>query len=369
MSLPLNFLPSGRQYTVFHNRDITKEEIEAIIKDAQPREKGYYALMAQSGLRPNEISNLKIGDLENFLEEKTPIPCLITTRQEATKGKYKPYFTFAGQETITFIKEYFKREHRRELTPEDYLFTKDDGKTKTDSDLISHIFRRTVVKLNNQKVLNFANKKSEKTNRNELRLYNLRKYFRNHAGQAGTDFVNFWMGHSLGIDEHYFSQTDIASHRKQYQEKAMPNLRIDTKTPDQNEITITELQNKLLIREKEFNEFKSSSNQKFANQQDYISKLSSLVYSLVDQKDKEPELQEQENYDEYQRRTKQTPEQRKTEDKDLEKGLKLFEKSRENNGENTKVEHFDYESAFNALLKRVAQLEAMNSEDKQKGKG
>ena len=124
MNLPLNFLPSGRRYVVFHNRDIKKEEIEAIIKDAQPREKAYYALMTQSGLRPNEISNLKIGDLEGLLEENTPIPCMITIRQEATKGKYKPYFTFAGQETITSIKEYFKREKRSDLTPEDYLFTK-----------------------------------------------------------------------------------------------------------------------------------------------------------------------------------------------------------------------------------------------------
>ena len=264
MNLPLNFLPSGRRYVVFHNRDIKKEEIEEIIKDAQPREKAYYALMTQSGLRPNEISNLKIGDLEGLLEENTPIPCMVTIRQEATKGKYKPYFTFAGQETITSIKEYFKREKRTDLTPEDYLFTKvtkdketkETKITKTDSDLISHIFRRTVTKLNNEKVLNFNNKKSEKANRNELRLYNLRKYFRNHAGQAGTDYVNFWMGHSLGIDEHYFSQTAVADHRKQYQEKAMPNLRIDTKTPDQNEITITELQNKIMEQEKENKELK-----------------------------------------------------------------------------------------------------------------
>ena len=227
---------------MFHNRDITKEEIEAIIKDAQPREKAYYALMTQSGLRPNEVSNLKIGDLENLLGEITPIPCLVKIRQDVTKRKYKPYFTFIGQETITFIKEYFKRENRTSLTPEDYLFTKDDGKTKTNSDLISHIFRRTVEKLKKQKVLNFNNKEGEKANRNELRLYNLRKYFRNHAGKAGTDYVNFWIGHSLGIDEHYFSQINIPDLRKQYQEIAMKNLRIDTKTPDQNEDTISKLE-------------------------------------------------------------------------------------------------------------------------------
>jgi len=289
MNLPLNFLPSGRRYVVFHNRDIKKEEIEAIIKDAQPREKAYYTLMTQSGLRPNEISNLKIGDLEGLLEENTPIPCMVTIRQEATKGKYKPYFTFAGQETIVSIKEYFQREKRTDLTTEDYLFTKvtkdkETKKTKitkTDSDLISHIFRRTVTKLNNEKVLNFNNKKSEKANRNELRLYNLRKYFRNHAGQAGTDYVNFWMGHSLGIDEHYFSQTAVADHRKQYQEKAMPNLRIDTKTPDQNEQTITDLEKKIAERDNQINEI----NQKFTKFEpllDFVSDHPDLSQLLKD---------------------------------------------------------------------------------------
>jgi integrase len=241
-SLPLNFIPSGRQYTVFHNRDITKEEIEEIIKISKPREKAYYALMVQSGLRPNEISNLKIGDFENLLSENPPIPCKITIRQDKTKGKYRPYFTFTGEESINYIKEYLRRDNRPMATEDDFLFTMEDGKTKTDTDLISHIFRRTVRKLKKQNVLDFKNIKEKKANRNELRLYNLRKYFRNHAGAAGTDYVNFWMGHSLGVDGHYFSQTDTETHRKQYTEKAMLNLKIETKTPNQTMESITKLE-------------------------------------------------------------------------------------------------------------------------------
>ena len=272
-SLPLNFIPSGRQFTMFHNRDIIKEEIEAIIKDAQPREKAYYALMTQSGLRPNEISNLKIENLENLLENDTPIPCLIKIQQEITKGKYQEYFTFTGQESINYIKEYLKREREQPLTPEEYLFTMTDGKTKTKPDLISHIFRRTVKKLQKENVLKFKNIQGEKANRNELRLYNLRKYFRNHAGKAGTDFVNFWMGHSLGIDAHYFSQTDIPQHRKQYQDLAMKNLRIETKTPDQNESTIAELQTRITEREKQNQELKDQ----LESQQKQITKILELL--------------------------------------------------------------------------------------------
>ena len=227
-SLPLNYLPTGRSYPMFQNRDITQQEIIEIIKSANPREQAYYTLMTQSGLRPNEISNLKIGDVENILQENTPTPCLITIRQEATKGKYHPYFTFTGKESIKYIKEYFKRTNRTSLTPEDYLFTMEDGKTKTYSDLISQLFRRTTEKLKKQTVIEFKNKKSEKTNRNELRLYNLRKYFRNNAGKAGEDYVNFWMGHSNGVDDHYFTQTDTEKHRKQYKELSMPYLTLET---------------------------------------------------------------------------------------------------------------------------------------------
>lgn len=63
----------------------------------------------------------------------------------------------------------------------------------------------------------------------ELRLYNLRKWFRKQAGHAGFDYVNFWMGHTLGVDDHYFSR-DVKLHRKVYAEKAIPFLRLSKTT-------------------------------------------------------------------------------------------------------------------------------------------
>lgn len=254
--LPLNYIPTGHKFIIFHNRDITKEEIEEIIKDAEPREKAFYVLMVQSGLRPHEICNLKIENFEDLLNENTPIPCLIKISQEQTKGQYSEYFTFTGKESLYYIKDYLKR-RVHPLRPEDHLFTKEDSITPVDTDLLSHMFRRTVTRLKNQNVLDFKNKKGQKTNRNELRLYNLRKYFRNHAGNAGQEFVNFWMGHSLGVDDHYFSKTNIPKHRQQYQDFAMPNLRIGSKTPNQTEQAITELQSKLINRDKELENLKA----------------------------------------------------------------------------------------------------------------
>jgi len=263
-SLPLGYIPTGKQLIEFHNRDIEKEEIEKIIEEAQPREKAYYALMVQSGLRPQTISELAIGDLEGLLDENTPIPCLIKVPQDKTKGQYSEYFTFTSKESIVYIKEYLKRERNQPLTLEDYLFTMKHGKSPVRPDVINHTFKRTVEKLKTQNILNFKtikkdmpNEKRKSVSRNELRLYNLRKYFRNNA-HVGWDYVNFWMGHiaKLGSDKHYFSQTNIEQHRQRYKEKAMPHLSIETTTPDEIAPIITDLQNRLTQRDNENKELK-----------------------------------------------------------------------------------------------------------------
>jgi integrase len=93
-NLPLNYIPNGHKMVLYHNRDITKEEIEEIIKVSEPREKAFYVLMVQSGLRPNEICNLKIENFERLLDENTPIPCLIISKKKntATKARRLPFY-------------------------------------------------------------------------------------------------------------------------------------------------------------------------------------------------------------------------------------------------------------------------------------
>ena len=250
-SLPLTYIPLTREYLRFHNRPITKEEIKLIIKEAQPREKAYYALMTQSGLRPQTISNLKIEDFENLLDENTPIPCLITIRQEITKGKYSEYFTFTAEESIKYIKDYLKRQRKQPLTPEEYLFTMQNGKTLVNPDVINHTFTRTIKNLRKENIIDFKTDEETVNNKartnNKIKLYNLRKYFRNN-NHADWDYKNFWMGHisKLGVDKHYIDTSatpeNIEKHRQIYKEKAMPHLKIETATPDETIQTITKLE-------------------------------------------------------------------------------------------------------------------------------
>ena len=251
-SLPLSYIPTGKRYLRFHNRPITREEIQLIIKEAKPREKAYYALMTQSGLRPQTISKLKIGDFENLLDENTPIPCLIMIRQEITKGKYSEYFTFTGQESIQYIKEYLKRQRKQPLTPEEYLFTMENGETPVNPDVINHTFTRTIKTLRTENTIDFKTDSETVNNKtrtsNKLKLYNLRKYFRNN-NHADWDYKNFWMSHmnKLGVDKHYMDTSttpeNIEKHRQIYKEKAMPHLKIETTTPDETIQTITTLKN------------------------------------------------------------------------------------------------------------------------------
>lgn len=239
--LPLGFVPSGSNLIVFHNRDISKNEIVEILKFANVRDRAFLTVMAQSGLRPQTIANLKTKDVEGILGIATPIPAKITVRQSNTKGAFQGYFSFIGHEAVQALKDYLKT-RTAELTPESYVFTKFGHEDKpVSASVLSHIFGNIVLKLRKKGVLDFETKtkRIEGSERNkvsisELRLYGLRKWFRKHAGFAGFDFVNFWMGHSLGVDEHYFSR-DPEHHRKIYKEKAMPHLRLETATPSETD--------------------------------------------------------------------------------------------------------------------------------------
>ena len=256
--LPLGFVPSANGLVEFHNKEIEREDVLEILNTSNPREKAFYTLMAQSGLRPSSICALRVEDVEGILDEKTPVPCLITVKKESTKGKFSEYFTFCGEDSVATLKDYLKTRSKI-LLPEAFLFTmvgKDDEKPLGPG-VESHLFDRTAKKLREKGILHYEtsskdlkqevkSKRGSYTRnvlrRSEFRLYNLRKFFRKYAASAGVEYVNFWMGHlsALGVDLHYFSR-DVEQHRQIYKEKAMPNLRLQTQTPSETEKKIEDL--------------------------------------------------------------------------------------------------------------------------------
>lgn len=226
--LPLGHIPKGRAYVTFHNRDITKQEISHVLSISRIREKAFYTVMAQSGLRPQTVCNLRIKHVEKILDDETPIPCKIDVPRELAKGKYRGYFTFIGEEAVRHLKNYLR--YRRNLTPQSYLFTQLYSDESTEYSTYSHRFRNSLLTLRQKGIIEFEQKKIGKPS--ELRLYNLRKFFRKFANQAGFEYVQFWMGHivTAGQEENYRPR-DPEHHRQIYAEKAMPFLKIEDIAP------------------------------------------------------------------------------------------------------------------------------------------
>ena len=236
--LPLGFIPAIKAIMPYHNRDITHEEIKLILDSSRPRERAFFAIMAQSGLRPYTICKLKYENIKEEWENNR-IPCKIEIPQEIAKGKYHSHFTFIGEEAVKHLKSYLIV--RPKILDEDYLFLKEGTKEQANPKSISRFFARTVKKLHEKGVMKLKQKKENKPH--DVRLYNLRKFFRKYANQAGFEFVQFWMGHTVnaGQDDHYRPR-DVEFHRKLFAEKAMPHLRLETATPTETDKAITTLE-------------------------------------------------------------------------------------------------------------------------------
>jgi len=269
--LPLGFVPIGKNRVKFHNRDIKKEEITEILKLSKPRDRAFFCMMAQTGLRPSTIANLRLKHVEPEFS-KGFNPCKIDVPAELSKGEFGSYFTFMPDETIKHLKTYLMT--RGKLGPEDYLFTCEGVDKKLNVKSMAGLFFRAVDKLG----LTDLEQKAPGKPRN-VRLYCLRKFFRKYAGQAGLDYVNFWMGHTLGVDEHYFSR-DPELHKQKYKDLAVPNLRLESPTPLEHEVRIIQ-------QNEEIEKMKAAMTQKESEHQKSLTELKARVEQVEANGEKE----------------------------------------------------------------------------------
>ncbi len=247
--LPLGYVPVGRSRSVYHNRDITREEIVQILAYANLRDKAYFCMMAQSGLRPVTLNKLRYEHIQKDFEAGV-IPLKIDVPPEIAKGQYRSYFTFVGPETVRFLRLYLKT--RPHIRSDDYLFAclRERKNKQLTPKSPSRTFSKITRKLEKCDALTIKKRVYRKPA--EIRLYNLRKFFRKYATPAGFEYVQFWMGHIVreGVDEHYRPK-DPEFHRKLYAEKAMPFLRLETSTPSETEKIIKKQQEEIERLKKE----------------------------------------------------------------------------------------------------------------------
>lgn len=124
-----------RTYLKYHNKDLTKEEIKTILEHSGLRERTFYLMMLESGLRPNTLIRLQYKHMKEDYESNK-VPMKINTPREILKGKYyEGRFTFIGKEAFDSLKEYLKG--REPLDSEEYIFQHEKmkkigrGKTRT----------------------------------------------------------------------------------------------------------------------------------------------------------------------------------------------------------------------------------------------
>jgi site-specific recombinase XerD len=227
--IPLDVLRLRNPYVVHHNRDLRKEDILLILGSATFRDRVIFLIQAESGMRGDTLVQLKYWMIKEDYEANR-VPMMIRTPPEILKCHVQNRFTFIGEDGFKALKQYL--ETRKTLHDDDYVFipekpglvnTKKRGNFSANS--LSVKFSRLARKLKLQK------RNVGKPSR--IRMHGLRKYFRNNM-KADSAFVNFWMGHALGTDTAYLTDSPEIRHREEYK-RGYQSLKIleQTATPAQ----------------------------------------------------------------------------------------------------------------------------------------
>jgi integrase len=232
-------------FVKFHNRDITKKEIRRIVEHTTLRNKTFFLMMAESGLRPYTLVQLRYKHIKKDFEANT-VPMRIELPSELLKDRVEARWTFIGEDAFKVLKAYLKP--RLPLQDENLIFLSKRSDTKHDFLLpqtFTNIFGRVALKLR-------ITETTQKGKPKPIRLYCLRKFFNNNLRYEGfnTAYREFWMGHKT-TQTHYISR-DPEYHRKEYK-KGYEQLRIqEPATPAQ----LTEIREQFKKKDQEIQELR-----------------------------------------------------------------------------------------------------------------
>jgi integrase len=191
----------------------TKEDIQEVLKIADPLERAIVLIGVSSGLSAEEITNLKVGDFKNGYEPETEITTLTLRR---TKVGFD-FVTFLSPEASRAVWDYLNYRNRTSTvkndglqahlekqkiySDKDYLLCGrwisgkytpkgDDGIRQIASWSLFKIYRDLAEK---------AQKSTPMGDWGLIRSHNIRKYYNSAMLNAGADsfFVEFTMGHTL----------------------------------------------------------------------------------------------------------------------------------------------------------------------------
>jgi len=178
-------------YVKYHNRDLKREEIKRILQNVNIRDRTFFLMMVESGLRPNTLVQLRYKHIKKDFEgDRTPM--MIELPSELLKDRVEARWTFIGEDAYNTLKEYLKP--KLPLKNEDLIFTPERRDMKHSylvPSTFTNKFRKIALKLG-------ISETEEKGKPRQIRLYGLRKYFMNNI-RCDTAFREFWMGHKTDL--------------------------------------------------------------------------------------------------------------------------------------------------------------------------
>jgi integrase len=205
---------TGKAKPLEKNKEIpSKNDLQAVLKVADPLEKAILLTGASSGLGANEICNLLVEDFKRGFDPLTGITTLQLRREKVEFD----FTTFLSPEASQAVWDYLDYRNRTVDTnlawkkmrlekqkvysndnhlficrqiPAEFLETKDDNLRKLDTRAVTKVYRRLAEK---------ARKSTPCGDWGFIRSHNIRKCFNSSLLNAGADsfFVEYCMGHTL----------------------------------------------------------------------------------------------------------------------------------------------------------------------------
>lgn len=166
----------------------TRADIQALLDAAKLHHKIIVALMAFSGLRPVDVSQLQYMHVKRDLERGEEV-LTITKRHQKTD---EWYFTFLAPQGTRYLRTWLdaRREKGEKITSESYIVTRWDEQPLAISS-VRHAVHRLIR-------LTVGPNPSGEPFR-AFRPYGLRKYFRRAIDKIGGAEAEFLMGHQSGL--------------------------------------------------------------------------------------------------------------------------------------------------------------------------
>lgn len=207
IKLDVNIANENESPTLDNERVPSKEELSRLLRKATSRGRVSIPIMAFSGFRPETLGNyegtdgLRLGDIKELKIsdeiEFTKIPATIMVKTRLSKARNQ-YFSFIGEEGITYIKEYLeeRKKNGEELTYESPLLQFDVRGTKKNDFMRTMLVTRDI-----REAITTAGLK--------MRPYVLRAYFSTaldiaeSKGLISHPWRQFIMGHKGDIEARY----------------------------------------------------------------------------------------------------------------------------------------------------------------------